>query len=220
MPDNTTTNDATHTIAKDDNPSIYKISLSYEIDLDKAYLTTSANMAGWRAFYDANNGYTLDNNTTAYVATASGDGKVTLTPLAGGVPSGTAVILHTSSSADNYKMTLTKATNVNAYNGTNLLTWETTAVDSKYRLGYNSTDGVGFYPYSGTPASGAVILDVSSASQTPAKALTLAFSDVTGISGVSAKKAVNTGKRYNLSGQLVGEDYKGIVIENGKKYIK
>ncbi len=181
---------------------------------DETYLTTTNNMDGWRAFYDASNGYTLDANTTAYVATANNAGSVTLTPLAGGVPSGTPVILKTTSSADNHKMTLTKAT-VNAYEGTNLLEWTTTAVDSKYRLGYGDK-GVGFYPYSGTPASGAVILNTSGG----AKALTFVFSDPTGISSVSAKKAVSTGKMYNLSGQIVGEGYKGIVIVNGKKVIK
>lgn len=191
---------------------IYTKSLSWTPATDDITLTTSDNMAGWRAFYDASNGYTLDANTTAYVATANNAGSVTLTPLAGGVPSGTPVILKTTSSADNHKMTLTKAT-VNAYEGTNLLAWTTSEVLDKYRLGFGN-EGVGFYPYSGTPASGAVILDTSGG----AKALTFVFSDPTGISSVSAKKAVSTGKRYNLSGQLVGEDYKGIVIENGKKF--
>lgn len=181
---------------------------------DKTYLTTTVNMEGWRAFYDASNGYTLDANTTAYVATANNAGSVTLTPLAGGVPSGTPVILKTTSSADNYKMTLTKAT-VNAYEGTNLLTWTTSAVSDKYRLGYGA-EGVGFYQYSGTPASGAVILNTSGG----AKALTFVFSDPTGISSVSAKKAVSTGKRFNLNGQLVDESYEGIVIIDGKKYNK
>lgn len=199
------------------NTNLHRIVLTYtgEIATDDITLTTSDNMAGWRAFYDASSGYTLDNNTTAYVATANNAGSVTLTPLAGGVPSGTPVILKTTSSAESHKMTLTKA-NVAAYEGTNLLTWETSEVLKKYRLGYGA-EGVGFYPYSGTPASGAVILNVANPNPT-AKALTFVFIDPTGISSVSAKKAVSTGKRYNLSGQLVGEDYKGIVIENGKKF--
>lgn len=198
------------------NTNLHRIVLTYtgEIATDDITLTTSDNMAGWRAFYDASSGYTLDNNTTAYVATANDNSSVTMTALAGGVPAGTPVILKTTSSADNHKMTLTKAT-VNAYEGTNLLEWTTTAVDSKYRLGYGDK-GVGFYPYSGTPASGAVILNTSGS----AKALTFIFSDPTGISSVGANKAVSTGKRYNLSGQIVGEGYKGIVIVNGKKVIK
>ena len=177
-------------------------------------LTTSANMAGWRAFYDASNGYTLDANTTAYVATAKNGSTVTMTPLVGGVPSGTPVILKTTSSADSYKMTLTKAS-VSAYEGTNLLSWTTSAVSNKYRLGYGD-EGVGFYPYSGTPSSGAVILDISSSSS---RALRLSFGSITGIeqvengnieSSLPVKRIVNgklviekKGHMFNANGQLI-----------------
>ena len=39
-----------------------------------------------------------------------------------------------------------------------------------------------------------------------------------GIKAVSTK--VENGVRYNLAGQKVGADYKGIVIVNGKKYMR
>lgn len=43
----------------------------------------------------------------------------------------------------------------------------------------------------------------------------------TGIFDVKAEqKQQNDGKVYNLSGQVVGKDYKGIVIKNGKKYLQ
>lgn len=42
----------------------------------------------------------------------------------------------------------------------------------------------------------------------------------TAINEVNADKAAANGKAYNLSGQRVGKDYKGIVIVNGKKYIR
>ena len=42
----------------------------------------------------------------------------------------------------------------------------------------------------------------------------------TGISSIKNAAKLADGKMYNLSGQLVGEDYKGIVIVNGKKYLK
>lgn len=42
----------------------------------------------------------------------------------------------------------------------------------------------------------------------------------TGINGVHVANKLNDGKMYNLAGQRVGNDYKGIVIVNGKKYIK
>ena len=42
----------------------------------------------------------------------------------------------------------------------------------------------------------------------------------TGINAVSVGKTATDGKMYNLSGQQVGEGYKGIVIVNGKKMLK
>lgn len=42
----------------------------------------------------------------------------------------------------------------------------------------------------------------------------------TGISEVNAVNTVDDNKTYNLAGQQVGNNYKGIVISNGKKYVK
>lgn len=41
---------------------------------------------------------------------------------------------------------------------------------------------------------------------------------ITGVCGINLA-AAKTGRRYNLMGQPVGRDYKGIVIEDGKKFI-
>ncbi|MFR4922538.1 MAG: hypothetical protein ACLUCG_14775, partial [Segatella copri] len=41
----------------------------------------------------------------------------------------------------------------------------------------------------------------------------------TGISSVKAEAAQN-GKTYNFAGQQVSDSYKGLVIKNGKKYVK
>ena len=41
----------------------------------------------------------------------------------------------------------------------------------------------------------------------------------TGISEVRANKAAADNKVYNLAGQQVGKDYKGLIIKNGKKFI-
>lgn len=40
-----------------------------------------------------------------------------------------------------------------------------------------------------------------------------------GISNISIDSA-KAGKTYNLAGQLVSDSYKGLVIKNGKKYVK
>lgn len=50
--------------------------------------------------------------------------------------------------------------------------------------------------------------------------ITSTFKKVTdGISAVKDENETADGKMYNLSGQVVGKDYKGIVIKNGKKYL-
>ena len=41
----------------------------------------------------------------------------------------------------------------------------------------------------------------------------------TGINNVDADKTAD-GKKYNINGQLVGKDFKGIYIMNGKKFVK
>lgn len=185
---------------------------------EETYLTTSANMAGWRAFYDASNDYSVDANTTVYVAEQNPVGdKITLTSI-DGIPAGVAVVLKTTSSADSYKMTLTKETaGTYTYSGTNKLEYTTSTVDQKYRLGYGAS-GVGFYPYSGTPASGAVILNVSSAS---ARALTFAFDDeTTGISATLMNSEESTVNNvFDLQGRRVAQPTKGLYIVNGKKVV-
>ena len=41
----------------------------------------------------------------------------------------------------------------------------------------------------------------------------------TGISSVENKVEKADAPVYNLAGQLVGKDYKGLVIKNGKKFV-
>ncbi len=187
---------------------------------DVTYLTTTDNMAGWRAFYDKDNSYSVDVNTTVYVADVDPDlveNKITLKAISG-IPANVPVILHTSSSADSYKMTLTKKTSdPYTYTDDNNLIWTKSAVTDKYRLGYGAS-GVGFYPYSGTPASGAVILNVSSASG--ARELTIDIDDdVTGISTMHNSQCIMNNDFYNLAGQRVAQPTKGLYIVNGKKVV-
>ena len=44
--------------------------------------------------------------------------------------------------------------------------------------------------------------------------------DVSGISTINAAEKVSNGAIYNLAGQKVGKDFKGLVIKNGKKMIQ
>ena len=202
------------------SPVICKITLSYTIGSEnEIYLTTTANMAGWRAFYDASNSYSVDANTTVYVAASDPvDDVITLTSIEG-IPDGVPVILHTSSSADSYKMTLTKATaGTYTYSGTNKLEYATSAVSNVYRLGYGA-EGIGFYPYSGTPTSRAVILNVSSAAEARALKLSFGYDEVTGVAEVQGSTFKAQGEFYDLQGRKVAQPTMGLYIVNGKKVI-
>ena len=187
-------------------------------------LTTSDNMAGWRAFYGDGQGYTLDANTKAYIVTsAPSNNSVSLVKLASegeDIPGNTPVILCTSSSANSYKMTLTKKTVAN-YTGDNLLKVTTAgSAYNVYRLGYGAS-GKGFYPYSTASAPANVIyLD---AEPNSARGLSIVFDgETTGINTIENSEfgiENSDAPMYNLAGQRVTKSYKGVVIVNGKKML-
>ena len=94
-----------------------------------------------------------------------------------------------------------------------------------YILTLGNDDKLGFYYDPETNNSGATatcpagkaVLAVPGAN---AKSFFSLFDeDVTGINNVDMNKK-NNGIRYNLNGQAVGSDFKGVVIVNGKKFIK
>ena len=49
---------------------------------------------------------------------------------------------------------------------------------------------------------------------------TVGGGDATGISTIESAASAKSGKTYNLAGQQVSSSYKGLVIKNGKKYVK
>lgn len=196
---------------------VYSISTSV---LAGTILTTTANMAGYRAFYDAENSYTVDENTTVYVVSANSSSSVTLKEYEGGIPAGTPVILKTSADAESdgtYKMTLTKSTSVAAFSVTNKLNASTSGqnLENVYRLGYGE-DGVGFYKYTTSSAAAGIVYVESAAT---ARSLSIVFDDeTTGINNIESSM-LNVDGYYNLAGQRVAQPRKGLYIVNGKKAI-
>ena len=79
----------------------------------------------------------------------------------------------------------------------------------------------GFYEYTGTAAipAGKAFFEVAAGG---AKFLPIIISEdeTDGIKSVQGSRFTVNGEAYNLSGQRVGKDYKGIVIVNGKKVIR
>ena len=205
---------------------LYTASISWA-EADGISFTTTANMDGWRTFYDALQDYEVDANTKIYVAAKSKtENKVTLTEVdKTKIPHGKAVILKTS--AGDHKMVLTKTTDAESLGDNVLTVTNGTPVDG-YRMGYGNIGGVdkvGFFKYTATaPAAGIVYIDKSNVNASVlSRGLSISFDDdeTTGITTV--EKTDNTDnaaqKVYNLNGQRIMNPTKGLYIVNGKKVI-
>ena len=186
-------------------------------------LTTTANMQGWRAFYDAESSYTVDDNTSVYmVVGAEGDDEVKLCNRTGKkVPKGSPVILHTDAEQEDgtYLITMTKDDTPYVYDGNDNMLCASEAGSSvnAYRLGFRvgEGNGVALYPWSvDSPSAGIVYLELSGSN---AK---IAFDtdDMTGI--VSVRNDGEEGRKiFNLKGQRLAAPQKGFNIINGKKIL-
>ena len=190
-------------------------------------LATSANMDGWRAFYDASQDYQIDASTTVYVVKAKAgtentvnlvDAKVTK------VKAGTPVILKTT--AVDHKMILTNTTGAAAIDGNLLSVTNGSSNVDGYRLGYKSVPGVAFFKYTTTtaPAAGIVYIDKTNVNTGSGarEYLTFGFGDDNETTSINATLMNNekVNKEYfNLAGQRVAEPTKGLYIVNGKKVV-
>lgn len=204
----------------------YQISAaSPVVDGDNISLTVAAYMQGWRPFYDADNSYTVDDNTKVFMAVErEGEGAVKLTNITGRkVPKGSAVILHTDAVLEDgtYQITMKKDASPYVYEGNdNLLSASVIGTPvNAYRLGYlaGEGNGVAFYSWKAdAPSAGVVYLDL-----TDSNAAKIGFDideNTTGI--VSVRDRNNEEKTFfNLNGQRLDNPRKGFNIINGKKVI-
>lgn len=158
----------------------------------------------------------VPSGLTAWYASSCDGSAVTLKQIEDGkIPALTGVVLKGEASKT---YTLSACTDAETVSG-NLLVGvvEETMVDPTTPNGnvnYVLNDGM-FYTFTGqaTVPAGKAYLSVMS-SGTP---LDLQFGDATTI-GIVENGLQTVGKVYNLNGQAVGNDYKGFVIKNGKKF--
>lgn len=160
-------------------------------------------------------GYTGNINTET--------GNLTLTSIGQTIPAGTPVVVVVDN-ATTTSITATindgKDTEVSplassALSGTYLP--KTIAEDGELTLGVYD-NAAGFYHWGGTIQNKAYL---NSSATSKGFAFSFGDDDPTGISEELIKEAVKElqGQRYNVQGQPVGADYKGIIIQNGKKYL-
>lgn len=165
------------------------------------------------------------NDVKAYYVTVLGN-NAQLNEIEGTIPANTGVVLKGSAGTVTFTESAGNLANVEG----NLLIGTTNAAGETfnnseytyYTYYILSTDeygkNVGFYwdPYSndGDAANCAQYKAVLAVSGSTAPSF-FTFDDATAINAISNVKTRSV--RYNLNGQAVGEDYKGIVIVNGKK---
>jgi hypothetical protein len=184
-------------------------------------LSTTANMAGWRTYNNnTSKKFAVDGTTKVYYVSGTADSKVTLTEIAGGVPANTAVILHQTSGTD---ITLTETDASITTPGSNLLLVSTASqnLGKVYRLGYKTSNGIGFYTYTTNSAPAGIIYLATISSSSAHEFLTLDFdeeSETTAIENVN-RETITNNQCFDLQGRKVAQPTKGLYIVNGKKVV-
>ncbi|MCF0208207.1 MAG: C10 family peptidase [Bacteroidaceae bacterium] len=84
----------------------------------------------------------------------------------------------------------------------------------------NVNNTVGFYIYGGTTMKAGHAYLPKSLVSADAPSVSMVLNDATAISNVTVEDNRSDANIYNVAGQKVGADYKGIVIINGKKVLK
>ncbi len=205
----------------------------YDYILIKKYVSVTISAAGWATF---SSDYPLDfskatTGLEAYMITGHEGNVVTKSQVTGTVPAGTGLLLKGDEGDYNIPVVASSSTDVSA----NLMKAGTGASVSaeegktKYVLGVNDngTDGDESDDFAEFQKIGltAATVDKGKAYLEFNEEISLvkAFmidGTATGVEApVAAEAAVVDGIYYNLNGQQVTKDYKGIVIVNGKKFL-
>lgn len=196
------------------------------------------NSAGWASFTSVLPGAVLmcPIGSTAYVATEVGGGVVTLAPVTK-FTYGQGVFIKGDANSEILPVVTEGVSDVPTEGNITEGCTENVELYTEsgaYIVATNTVTGeAGFFRVIGNnvvvPAGKAYLYgpleeDAKAALSEDAKMLKIVFANgeqATGIESVIAAKAVAPTEFYNLSGQKVGKDYKGVVVgNNGVKYVK
>lgn len=201
--------------------SVYPVSIIF---YTKPLTTVDVTSVGYATFYDSTTAYEIpDGLTASYVESCNGK-SLNLVECVGIIPAGCGVILEGAEKT--YKLYVSEETPVNPENllrGTD--EEEKIADDPNYKFYAlsNGSKGVGFYfmvdgGAAFTNAAHKAYLAVEKDGTTEANFIGLFDTD--GIDQMVVRKADADAPAYNLAGQRVSDNYRGVVIVNGVKSIR
>lgn len=180
---------------------------------------TSITAAGWATYVTARSvDFSKTSDVKAYtVAYSATDDAITLTPVTA-VPGNTAVVL--KGNQGDYTFTTTTDKAAVSKNDLKFYTKATSVAKAKtvYILA-NNNGTVGFCPATVGSTVPAYKGYLSISGGTTAKNFFALDGTATGINSIAADKANGRDVRFNLAGQRVDKNYKGVVIVNGKKQL-
>lgn len=185
----------------------------------KAEEKTSITAAGWATYVTARSvDFSKTSDVKAYtVAYSTTDDAITLTPVTA-VPGNTAVVLK----GNQGDYTFTTTTDAAAVSKNNLKFYTKATEVAKAKTVYilaNNNGTVGFCPATVGSTVPAYKGYLSISGGTTAKNFFALDGTATGINSIAADKANGRDVRFNLAGQRVDKNYKGVVIVNGKKQL-
>lgn len=192
------------------------------LDVPEETVTISpSGYSTYAAYYPVD--YSKINGLKAYKVTLKGDKTgIEMKEVKAVVPAGVAVLLKGTANTP-YALLKYEGWSWGEPSGLKMSDGNATSTDAATLYALATKDGVtAFYPVkkdSPIPAK-RCYLEVNGTSQNAAfYSLGTNFGETTGISSVENKVEKADAPVYNLAGQLVGKDYKGLVIKNGKKFV-
>ena len=181
--------------------------------------------SGYATFYYTNSSYVIPEGVEAKAVENISGNILTLIPLEGIIPAGYAVILEGEPGEYTFEPTSEEGiAGENMLRGTEETTWITPEDQTcKYYMLSVKNGEVGFY-YGAN--DGAIFENQAHRAYLPVPvsqtngAKGFFFNEATGIDNMLATDENAGHAVYNLSGQLVNDSYKGVVIINGKKVLR
>lgn len=205
--------------------SIKNLTIKAEGVKQESLTIPSSSFATYAAYYPVN--YAKLGLTAYAVKLNDAKDGVEFTEIPGVVPAGVPVLLKGDA---NKEYVLDKAdggspvsTDLKMSDGTATSTVASASTAAATLYALSTVDGVtAFYPVkknSPIPAKRCYLEVKSTSAKAAFYSLGTNFGETTGISSVENKVEKADASVYNLAGQLVGKDYKGLVIKNGKKFV-